>query len=103
MTPFESLVKEFPIFVVKNKTAITKNIPIKDNEELVVPSHAIVKIDANLLGGIPSSTFFKMVSPSVKDLIKHGLISSKKEDIPAPVVANEKAVDKSWDDKKKKK
>lgn len=103
MTPFESLIKEFPVFTVKNKTNVTKNIPLKDNEELVVPAYGIAKINASLLAGVPSSINFKMVSPGIKDLINHGVIEGKKTN---PVITN-KASDtvddgKSWDDKKKK-
>mgnify|MGYP000980433860 CR=1 FL=1 len=102
MTPFEALIKEFPIFTVKNKTSITKNIPLKDNEELVVPAHGVVKISAAILTGIPSSTYFKMVSPSIKDLINHGVIEGKKVSSVEPASTKETEDAKSWDDKKKK-
>ena len=74
----------------------------KDNEELVVPAHGVVKISAAILTGIPSSTYFKMVSPSIKDLINHGVIEGKKVSSVEPASTKETEDAKSWDDKKKK-
>lgn len=96
-TPFESLIEEFPIYVVKNKMPFSKNIPLKDNEELVVPAHGVVKINSSLLTSVPSSTYFKSISPSVKDLIRVGII----ENPPKPIVKVEDK-DEDKDDKKKK-
>ena len=98
-TPFETLIEEFPVYVVKNKVPVSKNIPLKDNEELVVPAHGTVKINSYLLTGIPSSTYFKSISPSVKDLIRLGLIETVLK--PAVPVTDPEPEDK-WGDKKKK-
>lgn len=102
MTPFESLIKEFPIFVVKNKMAVSKNISLKDNEELVVPAYSEVKLNSSLLTSIPSSAYFRPISPSTKDLIRLGVIESK-ESTPVSAPSEEKSYKGVYkvDDKKK--
>lgn len=76
MTPFETLVGAFPVFKVKNKTAVSKNIQLKDNEEVVVPAGATIKVSAAQLLGVPDSSCFKMISPTITDLISANVITS---------------------------
>lgn len=74
MKNFETLKKAYPIFEVRNRQSLSKNILLRNNEEVVVPGNATVKIASEDLIQMPDSTFFKVVSPSVDALIEHNVL-----------------------------
>lgn len=74
MKSFETLKEAFPIFEVKNKKTVSKNILLANNEEVVVPPSATVKLESKNLIQIPDTTYFKLLVPSLNDLIEHNVI-----------------------------
>lgn len=78
MKNFDKLLAAFPVFKLKNKKSVSKNIVLQNGEEVVVPANATVTIDSSELISIPSNLDFKLLSPTVADLISFGLIETEK-------------------------
>ena len=70
----ETLKTEFPIWQVKNKFSMPKMINTP-NGDVQVQGYATAKVDASILHQIPDSSVFKLVVPTVDDLIRHKLIT----------------------------
>lgn len=74
MKNFETLKKAFPIFVIKNKKSVSKNILLRNNEHVIVPGDTEVKVASEDLIQMPDATIFSVKSPKLDDLIEHNVI-----------------------------
>jgi hypothetical protein len=74
-TPLENLKRQFPIFVIKNKTAMPKELLIAGGETVHIPAFGVRKIASSNIIQIPDSVFFECISPSVDDLILFNVIT----------------------------
>lgn len=88
MEPFEKLVKICPLFVVENKTSIPQTIYLKDNDSIHVMGNARTRIKSERLLNLPDSTVFRLVQPTLEQLIDSGIVTSAEaviiEGDPAP-------------------
>ena len=82
----EKLKSDFPVFLVKNMHSVPKIIFTLEGDVQVQP-YATAKIESQLLHQIPDNSVFKMVSPTVADLIKYGIIKPKTTAAATPVVS----------------
>jgi hypothetical protein len=73
-TGFENLKEDFPIFIVENKTNITKHIVLADNHDVPIPGLTKRPIESANLIQMPNSKFFRMINPDIPTLVAYGLI-----------------------------
>lgn len=93
---FDRLKMDFPIFEVRNSKPYAQHISLINGDSVQANGNATIRIDANKLYQLPDLTAFKMVSPSMQDLISYGVIGSgvvtqqpQPEAPPQPVSENE--------------
>lgn len=71
---FETLKEAFPVFEVRNKRNVSKNILLANNEEVVVPPSATVKLESKNFIQVPDTSNFKLIVPTLDALIEHNVI-----------------------------
>ena len=88
---FDKLKEDFPIFTIENKTSIPRTLDIAGSEDILFPAGAVKDVLASDLIQMPNSLMFRVKNPTVKDLVKYGLIETVpatapvKEETPEPV------------------
>lgn len=88
LSSLERLKQEFPVFVVKNKAPTSKQIILANNETVQVQPGAEKPIKSADLVQMPDSAYFKMISPSVADLVRCGVLTKKEKPAPIPNKVN---------------
>lgn len=77
-----NLKADYPVWEVKNKLPVSKEILLADGESLIVPGKGVAKIAASNINNFPDFKTFEFVTPDLKTLASYGVIERKE----APVV-----------------
>lgn len=91
LTPFEKLIKDYPKFIVRNRTDVAQMIALKDGNDVQVQPNATVPIDSSDLHQIPDYTIFKLESPKMKVIREYGVYGDQTEDMVLGEVKEEPA------------
>ncbi len=91
---FEHLKKDYPVFQIKNLTDVTKTLDLIGDNDVQIPGKTTVPIKSEDLYQMPDSSFFWVIEPNMRTLVKYGIIKGKDD------AAED---DDSADDGKKKK
>lgn len=67
---------DFPIFEIRNTMPYAALISLVDGDSVQAQAYATIKVHSNKLYQLPDMTVFKMISPSIDDLISYGVITS---------------------------
>ena len=92
---FDTLKEAFPIFKVRNKKNVSKNILLANNEEIVVPPLTSVRIKSEDLIQVPDATIFKIEHPPMDALIEHNVIKSGNTPAETPKKEENNATEKT--------
>lgn len=71
---FEMLKQDFPFFELTNRKNVSAEIPLANNDSLIVREGATVKVASSKLIQLPDMLRFKFVSPSMDDLVNYGVV-----------------------------
>ncbi len=74
-TPFQELQKLYDKFEFRNKTDISQRIELIGGDSMQVGSRAKVSVPSHLLFNFPSSSWCKVMIPTMEDMIAAGVIT----------------------------
>lgn len=82
---FDRLKMDFPIFEIRNNKPYAQHISLANGDSVQANGNATIRVDANKMYQLPDLTAFKMVSPSMRDLINYGVVGNTTTPLaPAP-------------------
>jgi hypothetical protein len=79
---FDQLKMDFPIWELRNTRNYAIQIMLADGDEVQVQPNGNARINAASMIQLPDFTSFKMLSPTMSDIIKSGVLSSAPQDQP---------------------
>lgn len=95
-TLIEDLKIDYPIFELKNKTSIPREILLADGETIVVPERGTCKIKSGNINSFPDFAIFDYKIPTISVLEDYGIITRNAAPAAEPVAAKvEKSVSES--------
>lgn len=72
---FDRLKMDFPIFEMRNIRGYAVSVMLADGDSVQVQPHGTAKINSVSMIQLPDFTAFKMISPTMADIIKSGVLS----------------------------
>lgn len=73
----DTLKAEFPVFEILNRTNTVSTLSVANGETIHFGPRAQRRVQAEHIHQIPDPSEYKLVTPSMDDLIRHGLVTPK--------------------------